>query len=288
MRTCESYIADMNLSIDGLLDEAEEQELQAHLAVCPKCRSLYQSYQDINAAILEAEVEPPKGLSHSVMEKIHQEKTKNKPKAILGRMRFTLAAAVIALAVLAAGKYLGTPGDNVSSGAAQTETAAAAEAPAAAENQAAGEAALVAPPKSGANTGQQDAEAEAAGEAETQDAGAEYMVGAAPEEAAEEPFDPATESEKAPADDTAALDAAVDALETLGYHGTLLEVSATEETVYDLLPSAQPIALENGATVYQVSEKEYQSVMDQLPSIGGAVMESEGDVDETYVYLLLK
>lgn len=82
MRTCESYIADMNLSIDGLLDEAEEQALQAHLAVCPKCRSLYQSYQDINAAILEAEVEPPKGLTHSVMTQIHQEKTRNKPKAI--------------------------------------------------------------------------------------------------------------------------------------------------------------------------------------------------------------
>ena len=46
----------VNLSIDGLLDEAEEQALQAHLAVCPKCRSLYQSYQDINAAILEAQL----------------------------------------------------------------------------------------------------------------------------------------------------------------------------------------------------------------------------------------
>ena len=283
MRTCESYIADMNLSIDGLLDEAQEQALQAHLAVCPKCRSLYQSYQNINAAILEAEVEPPKGLSHSVMEKIHQEKTKNKPRAILGRMRFTLAAAVIALAVLAAGKYLGVPGDNVSSDTTQLEAGAAAEAPGAAENQAAGEAALAAPPKAGASTDQQDAEAETAEDAETQDAGAEYMVGAA----AEEPFDPAVQYAETDTSDTL-LDTAMEELEALGYQGTLLEVSATEDTVYELLPSAQPIALSNGDTVYQVSQSDYNGIMDQLPSVGGAVMDSEADTDETYVYLLLK
>lgn len=74
----------------------------------------------------------------------------------------------------------------------------------------------------------------------------------------------------------------------LGYQGTLLEVSATEETLYALLPDAQPIELENGDTVYQVSQTAYDSVMDQLPSMGGAVMESKGNSDETYVYLLLK
>lgn len=283
MRTCESYIADMNLSIDGLLDEAEEQALQAHLAVCPKCRSLYQSYQDINAAILEAEVEPPKGLTHSVMTQIHQEKTRNKPKAILSRMRFTLAAAVIALVVVAAGTYLGHPRDNISA-AAQAESAAVAEAAEAPAEPSAGEAALAAPPKVGATAEQPEAETEV----DTQDAGAEeYAADAAPE-AEGRSFDSAMEDTVESGAAGTAPETAVAALEALGYQGTLLEVSATEETLYALLPDAKPIELENGDTVYQVSQTAYDSVMDQLPSMGGAVMESKGNSDETYVYLLLK
>lgn len=283
MRTCESYIADMNLSIDGLLDEAEEQALQAHLAVCPKCRSLYQSYQDINASILEAEVEPPKGLTHSVMTQIHQEKTRNKPKAILSRMRFTLAAAVIALVVVAAGTYLGHPRDNISA-AAQAESAAVAEAAEAPAEPSAGEAALAAPPKVGATAEQPEAETEV----DTQDAGAEeYAADAAPE-AEGRSFDSAMEDTVESGASGTAPETAVAALEALGYQGTLLEVSATEETLRALLPDAKPIELENGDTVYQVSQTAYDSVMDQLPSMGGAVMESKGNSDETYVYLLLK
>lgn len=283
MRTCESYIADMNLSIDGLLDEAEEQALQAHLAVCPKCRSLYQSYQDINAAILEAEVEPPKGLTHSVITQIHQEKTRNKPKAILSRMRFTLAAAVIALVVVAAGTYLGHPRDNISA-AAQAESAAVAEAAEAPAEPSAGEAALAAPPKVGATAEQPEAKTEV----DTQDTGAEeYAADTAPE-AEGRSFDSVMEDTVESGASGTAPETAVAALEALGYQGTLLEVSATEETLYALLPDAKPIELENGDTVYQVSQTAYDSVMDQLPSMGGAVMESKGNSDETYVYLLLK
>ena len=219
MRTCESYIADMNLSIDGLLDEAEEQALQAHLAVCPKCRSLYQSYQDINAAILEAEVEPPKGLTHSVMTQIHQEKTRNKPKAILSRMRFTLVAAVIALVVVAAGTYLGHPRDNISA-AAQAESAAVAEAAEAPAEPVAGEAALAAPPKVGATAEQPEAETEV----DTQDAGAEeYAADAAPE-AEGRSFDSAMEDTVESGAAGTALEPAVAALEALGSttnHATL-------------------------------------------------------------------
>ena len=283
MRTCESYIADMNLSIDGLLDEAEEQALQAHLAVCPKCRSLYQSYQDINAAILEAEVEPPKGLTHSVMTQIHQEKTRNKPKAILSRMRFTLAAAVIALVVVAAGTYLGRPRDNISA-AAQAESAMVAEAAEAPAEPATGEAALAAPPKVGATAEQPEAETEV----DTQDAGAEEYADDTAPEAEGRSFDSAMEDTVESGASGTALETAVAALEALGYQGTLLEVSATEDTLYALLPDAKPIELENGDTVYQVPQTAYDSVMDQLPSMGGAEMEIKGNSDETYVYLLLK
>ena len=157
MKTCEDYIADMNLSIDGLLTPEEEQALQAHLADCPKCRSLYQSYRDIQAAIDEAEVEPPKGLAHSVMTQIHQEKVRHSPKATLKRMRFTLVAAVLALVVIAAGKYIGTPHGNTA--VSSTPETAAAEAPA--EAAANPEAALAAPPEEAAGAAAENATAAA-------------------------------------------------------------------------------------------------------------------------------
>ena len=228
-------------------------------------------------------MEPPKGLTHSVMTQIHQEKTRNKPKAILSRMRFTLVAAVIALVVVAAGTYLGHPRDNISA-AAQAESAAVAEAAEAPAEPVAGEAALAAPPKVGATAEQPEAETEV----DTQDAGAEEYADDTAPEAEGRSFDSAMEDTVESGASGTAPETAVAALEALGYQGTLLEVSATEETLRALLPDAKPIELENGDTVYQVSQTAYDSVMDQLPSMGGAVMESKGNSDETYVYLLLK
>lgn len=268
MKTCEDYIADMNLSIDGLLTPEEEQALQAHLAVCPKCRSLYQSYQDIQAAIDEAEVEPPKGLTHSVMTQIHQEKVRHSPKATLKRMRFTLVAAVLALVVIAAGKYIGTPHGNTA--ASSTPEAAAAEA----ANEAAAnpEVALAAPPEEAAGAAEQDA-AEA-----TEEDTAEY--------AAEAALPPKLGAGNSAMEDTVPSDQLMivwNAMQQDGDVGSLYVVDTTETELFQLLPNAEIVALPSGNIVYKVSASDYALVADQLPAVES--MESAAESDDVYLSL---
>lgn len=276
MKSCEEYIADMNLSIDGLLTPEEEQELQAHLAVCPKCRSLYQSYRDIQSAIDETEVMQPKGLCHSVMESIHQEKVRHSPKATLKRMRFTLTAAVIALAVLAAGKYLGTPNDNL--------TAASSTKAAAAPADDAPEAAFEAPLNETARA------AEAAGDTAdaTGETGAQAEEAAGAEKYAAEGDMPMVDADSPEA---ATEDASPDAVSTVwdamqqdGYMGALYVVAATKDTLYEVLPSAEQLTLSTGDIVYRVDAADYDQAAGQL-TVTAQMM---SDDPSSSVYLLLE
>ena len=263
MKTCEDYIADMNLSIDGLLTPEEEQALQAHLAVCPKCRSLYQSYRDIQAAIDEAEVEPPKGLTHSIMTQIHQEKVRHSPKATLKRMRFTLTAAVIALVVVAAGKYVGTPhGNTAASSTAESIVAEQAPAVAAEEPETAF---ATAPEEEGVGT--QDT---------TEDTEEYAAVGAAPKLGAEN----SAMEDTVPSDQ---LMVVWNALQQDGDVGSLYLVDTTETELFQLLPNAEIVALSSGNIVYKVSASDYALVADQLPAVES--MESAAESDDVYLSL---
>ena len=253
MRSCEDYIADMNLSIDGLLEPEQEQELQAHLAQCQKCRSLYRSYQDIQAAILETEEVPPKGLTHSVMERIHAEKARHSPKETLKRMRFTLTAAVIALVVVAAGKYLGSPTSQASTAAA---VAASASEAATAD---AGDGTAFAPRVATQAPEQQEEAAEAA-EAP--------MLGAVPDDSQLEP-----DSDSLLADLQAQLEAA-------GEQGSIYLLHNSADDIQRLLPDAQTLSLSSDVTVYKVTEADYASVRAQLTEAGGAE-----DMETDFVYL---
>lgn len=277
MKTCEDYIADMNLSIDGLLSPEEEQALQAHLADCPSCRNLYRSYREIQDAIDEAEVEPPKGLRHSVMTQIREEKVRHSPKGVLKRMRFTLVAAVIALVVVSAGKYIGTPHGSTAASS-EMETAAAAEAAEAAE------------PAEPADTAPDEGTAFAAApqgvpeNADTAEAAEEAAEEAAPvEEYAENdaPMVGAANPETADTSDTMLI--IWSAMQQEGYVGNLYAVDTTENALFALLPQAEIHALSSGDIIYSVSASDYQLVQSQLP----AVQEIDSDTQSDTVYLCL-
>ncbi len=269
MKTCEDYIADMNLSIDGLLSPEEEQALQAHLADCPSCRSLYRSYREIQDAIDEAEVEPPKGLRHSVMTQIREEKVRHSPKGVLKRMRFTLVAAVIALVVVSAGKYIGTPHGSTAASS-EMETAAAAEAAEAAP-QDEGTAFAAAPQDVPEN-------------ADTAEAAAEAAEGDSPvEEYAENdaPMVGAANPETADTSDTMLI--IWSAMQQDGYVGDLYLVDTTETELFQLLPNAEIVALSSGDIVYKISASDYALVSDELPAVES--MESATESDDIYLSL---
>ncbi len=266
MRSCEDYIADMNLSIDGLLEPEQEQALQAHLAQCPKCRSLYQSYRDIQDAILESETEPPKGLSHSVMERIHAEKTRHSPKETIKRMRFTLVAAAVALVLVSAGRYIGNPGDHT---AASTQASSAAAEAAAVDAADTGEGAAFAPrvaaqsPENAADTAEDQAKNEAGG--------VPFLGTADAAEAAAESAD------------TDILVSIQSRLAEAGEQGSLYLVSNTEAELQTLLPKAEKLLLPDGSAVYKVSQQDYEAVQDQLMELES--LEAE---DAEAVYLCIE
>lgn len=272
MKTCEDYIADMNLSIDGLLSPEEEQALQVHLADCPSCRNLYRSYREIQDAIDEAEVEPPKGLRHSVMTQIREEKIRHSPKGLLKRMRFTLVAAVIALVVVSAGKYIGTPHGSTAASS-EMETAAAAEAAEAAP-QDKGTAFAAAPQDVPENADTAEEAEEAAEDAEDASPAEEYAENDAPMLGAANP-------ETADTSDTVLI--IWSAMQQEGYIGNLYAVDATENALFALLPQAEIHALSSGDIIYSVSASDYQLVQSQLP----AVQEMDSDTQSDTIYLCL-
>ena len=115
---CETYIDMMLDSLEGELTLEQETELKEHLNTCESCRSLYETYRNIDAAVFSLE-EPPASLKDSVMEAISRENQSKKQKN-LKRYRFTAIAACAAIAILFAGANLpaftGSTGDSASLG----------------------------------------------------------------------------------------------------------------------------------------------------------------------------
>jgi hypothetical protein len=102
MKACEAYLDVLMRSIDGETSPQEEAALQAHLATCPDCQALYDSYRLLDQGIRDLQEEPPAQLTGAIMEGIRREQH---PR-LFRRFRFSALAAVIALVVLLGAKYL--------------------------------------------------------------------------------------------------------------------------------------------------------------------------------------
>ena len=285
MKPCEEYVEKILLSLDGELSQAEEQALQAHLAACPGCKCLYETYRHIDLGIQEGEEEPPEGLSRAVMSAIRQEK--KTPLSLLKRGKFTLIAAAAAIVILIAGRSLPI---SLDTGRSASDSAAA---DAAIEQEAAAEAGtgefLPAP--------QNQAEGEVAEATEAAPAEAPQLeadVDAAPtelpqaEEAEEAPEAP--ESGALPEMDYACSGTSADSLQAVwtlleqeGYTGSLHGVCLTEEALYGMLPDCQKRVLGGQTVVYETTRADYEAVADQIQETASAGTDSESD--QVFLYL---
>ena len=102
---CEK-IEELILSMpDGGLTAEERASLEDHIAVCPRCRELYDTVRTVSAE-LKAEPELPSGLHDEIMSAVRCDKRAKKPTVIRLR-RYLAAAACFAVVVAAAGTVIG-------------------------------------------------------------------------------------------------------------------------------------------------------------------------------------
>ncbi|MGC9359141.1 MAG: anti-sigma factor family protein [Anaerolineae bacterium] len=94
----------MHLAIDGMLEPAEQYELERHLAECSACRQRYERLSEA-VALLQASqmVEPPLGMPDRVMHEIRLHKRRKRRMLAWARgiMWALLVIALAAIAILA-------------------------------------------------------------------------------------------------------------------------------------------------------------------------------------------
>ena len=108
MDGCETMEVWLSLRLDGMLEPEEERELEAHLAVCPRCRALARELETIHAALPQLEDCPaPEGFARGVMERIGALEEKPKVVPLFRRPQVRALMGLAACAVLCIGLYRG-------------------------------------------------------------------------------------------------------------------------------------------------------------------------------------
>lgn len=103
MISCNECLAWMDHEVN--LNNSDREEMFAHLAVCDRCRAVYDALCNIDGWFQRSEA-PPEGFADSVMTAIHRENREKSPLSLLKRFRFTAVAAVAAVLVLAVSAYM--------------------------------------------------------------------------------------------------------------------------------------------------------------------------------------
>ena len=127
MDGCETMEVWLSLRLDGMLEPEEEQELEAHLAVCSSCRALAAELEAVHTAFPQLEDCPaPEGFARGVMERIGAlEEKKPKVVPLFRRPQVRALMGLAACAVLCIGLYRGGMFTQEADLAAETENVGA-------------------------------------------------------------------------------------------------------------------------------------------------------------------
>ncbi len=103
---CEDAALLLSARLDGELSEAEEQELNDHLAGCPACRALAEDLASLRASLERLEDEPDaEGFAARVMESVRAAEGRKKIIPLFRRPQARAVAGLAACAVLCVGLY---------------------------------------------------------------------------------------------------------------------------------------------------------------------------------------
>lgn len=103
---CDRYLELLSARLDGALTEAEERELEGHLAACPDCRAVGAQLSALQEAFPELEEAgtAPEGFARGVMDRIRAEEPK-KVIPLFKRPQVRALAGLAACLVLVVGLY---------------------------------------------------------------------------------------------------------------------------------------------------------------------------------------
>lgn len=104
MQDCSRYDEMLSALVDGELNEAETQELDAHLATCADCRKYLRLLQTMHEELGQALPDPPENLRRGILYKAGLEKQRRRFGAV---GRWTVSAAVFCIALLGVVKLTG-------------------------------------------------------------------------------------------------------------------------------------------------------------------------------------
>ena len=78
---CEQMLELLSARLDGELNQAEEQAVQAHLEQCPECRALWEQLSALQFSLEDLEILPaPEEFAQGVMARVRQES--RRPKVV--------------------------------------------------------------------------------------------------------------------------------------------------------------------------------------------------------------
>lgn len=89
---CEDAYLLISGRIDGCNTQAEEAQLEEHLAACPDCRRVWLEFSQMNTDLQNLQEEPPAGLCDTVMREVHRQARRKKYRPV-----WMAAAAALAL-----------------------------------------------------------------------------------------------------------------------------------------------------------------------------------------------
>lgn len=104
--TCEEAWPLLSGHMDGENTPEEEEELRAHLSICPACKELLGAYEGVDRQVARLKNDAPEGLKQGVMYRIQNEKQprKNKRRWLIGPGTAVGVAAAILVLLVGTGK----------------------------------------------------------------------------------------------------------------------------------------------------------------------------------------
>ena len=98
---CDFYYSLLSAHIDGENSEAEEAQLQEHLAVCPHCRALLRQWEQTDSLLVQTPA-PPADLTVRILKQLPKKRRRRRLLYFAAPAATLAAAAVLALAVFGA------------------------------------------------------------------------------------------------------------------------------------------------------------------------------------------